>query len=43
MWCLADLASAPFPELEMGRLLIRDDGWLDLMELSYLRERVRSG
>jgi hypothetical protein len=39
--CQADLSSSSFRELELGRLLIRDDGWLDEAELAYLRTKVR--
>jgi hypothetical protein len=31
------LVNSSFEELELGRLFLRDDGWLDRAELSYLR------
>lgn len=33
--------SGSFLELELGRLLVGDDGWLDTGELHYLREKAR--
>jgi|GEM_PF-2999488 len=40
--CHADLEASSFQILELGRLLIRDDGWLDLLELHYLESMERS-
>jgi hypothetical protein len=39
--CTNKLDSGSFAELELGRLLLRDDGWLDLAELDYLRKHTR--
>ncbi len=42
--CPDDLRRTSFRELELGRLLVRDDGWLDLGELACLRRtRQRVG
>jgi hypothetical protein len=40
--CRSDFSNSSFVELELGGLLMRDDGWLDVGELSYLREHARS-
>jgi hypothetical protein len=40
--CSDRLESGAFMELELGRLLLRDDGWLDLAELEYLRTHART-
>ncbi|MBN1424002.1 hypothetical protein JXA88_05530 [Candidatus Fermentibacteria bacterium] len=41
--CPDDRWRSSFRELELGRLLIRDDGWLDASELAYLRRYTRRG
>jgi len=41
--CPDDRWQSSFREQELGRLLVRDDGWLDAGELAYLREHVRRG
>jgi hypothetical protein len=40
--CPDDLRESSFREQELGRLLVRDDGWLDVGELAYLRHMRRS-
>ncbi len=40
--CSDRLESGAFLELELGRLLLRDDGWLDPAELGYLRKHARA-
>jgi hypothetical protein len=39
--CTDTVDSRSFVELELGRLLLRDDGWIDPVELAYLREHAR--
>jgi hypothetical protein len=39
--CPRQFSESSFTELELGRLLIRDDGWFDTGELTYLRTRAR--
>jgi hypothetical protein len=40
--CPWRLSDSSFTELELGRLLVRDDGWLDRAELTYLRAKART-